>query len=105
MRTNPRICVHSETMLPTTWPHLLFGSIALNATTQAMPVTSRNKVSECSRRNSPAADRAFSLGCLLSVDPFSYRCLVITIVIKTPVQSAIAFPKNEPMWVLGLDLQ
>ncbi len=47
MRMNPRICVHSETMLPTTWPHLQLGSMALNATTQAMPVTRRNKVSEC----------------------------------------------------------
>src|SRR5260370_1104453 len=72
MRMNPRICVHSETMLPTTWPLLLLGSMALNATTQEMPVTRRNRVSECSLRNSPAADRALSFGCLLSLDPFSY---------------------------------
>jgi hypothetical protein len=66
----PQDLVHSETMLPTTCPHLLFGSIALNATTQAMPVTRRNRVSECSRSNSTAADRTLPFGCLLSADPF-----------------------------------
>src|SRR3984957_7940039 len=33
--TNPRICVHSDTIFPTTWPHLLFGSIARKASTHA----------------------------------------------------------------------
>jgi hypothetical protein len=51
MRMNPRICVHSETMLPRTWPHLLLGSMALNATTQAMPVTRGNKVVPEGRAN------------------------------------------------------
>src|SRR5450755_4185324 len=69
--TSPRICVHSETMLPTTCPHLLLGSIALNATTQPTPVIRRNKVSECSRKNSSATDCHFPFGFLLSAEPFS----------------------------------
>src|SRR3981081_4569578 len=103
MRTSPRICVHSETMLPTTCPHLLFGSMALNASPQATPGTRRNTVSECSRRNSAIAEANLPFGRLLSVDPFSYRCLVMTTVTKTPVQSAMAFPKNDPKWVAGLE--
>ena len=43
------------------------------------------------------------VGCLLSLEPFSYRYLVKTTVTSTPVQSAMALPKNEPMWVDGLD--
>src|ERR1035437_4330108 len=103
IRTSPRIWVHSETMLPTTCPHLLPGSIAQNATTQPMPVITRKMVSECSRRNSKTAEGNLPFGCLLSAEPFSYRNFVITIVTKTPVQSAMAFPKNEPMWVEGLE--
>jgi len=85
IRTRPRICVHSETMLPTTCPHLLFGSMALNATTQARPVTTRNIVSELLAQQFHGYRRQFALGRLLSVDPFSYKCLAMTTVIKTPV--------------------
>ena len=51
------------------------------------------------------ADGNLPFGCLLSAESFSYRCLVNTTVNNTPVQSAIAFPKNEPMWVDGSDRQ
>src|SRR3984893_8321874 len=71
IRTSPRICVHSETMLPTTCPHFPLGSIPLKATTQAVPVITRNIVSECSRRNSMAAEGTFPLSFLLSLEPFS----------------------------------
>jgi hypothetical protein len=47
-----------------------------------------------------SASGSFPFGCRLSRDPFSYRYLVNTMVTK-PGQSAIAFPKNEPMWVEG----
>src|ERR1022692_529010 len=103
--TSPRICVHSETMLPTTCPQRLLGRMARNAITQPMPVTSKNNVSECSRRNSFSADGNLPLGCLLSAEPFSYRYLVMTTVTTTPVQSAMALPKNDPRWVSGFDRQ
>src|SRR5204863_9999245 len=79
--------------------------MALNTNTQTMPVATRNKVNECSRRTSMTADGNLPFGCLLSAESFSYRCLVNTTVNNTPVQSAIAFPKNEPMWVDGSDRQ
>src|ERR1700676_4261110 len=79
--------------------------MALNATTQAMPVINRNNVSECSRKNSRIGEGSLPFGCWLSADPFSYRCLVMKTVTRTPVQSAIAFPKNDPQWVEGFDRQ
>lgn len=69
--TNPKICVHSETMLPTTWPHLLSGSMARNATTQAIPVINRKMLSECSRNICITLDGKTPFGCLLSAEPFS----------------------------------
>src|SRR5204863_8518824 len=79
--------------------------MALNTNTQTIPVATRNKVNECSRRSSMTADGNLPFGCLLSAEPFSYRSLVNTTVNNTPVQSAIAFPKNEPMLVDGSDRQ
>ena len=38
----------------------------------------------------------FPFTSLLSLDPRSYRCLVARIITTTPLQSAIALPKNEP---------
>src|SRR5579872_448967 len=101
IRTSPIICVHSETILPTTCPHRLFASIARNAATQAAPVTTRNKVRECSRRNVITGESPSQCGRLLSDDPFSYKNFVITTVTTTPLQSAIAFPKNDPQCVDG----
>src|SRR5690242_9914290 len=37
----------------------------------------------------------------LSAEPFSYRYFVARTITSNPVQSAMAFPKNEPIWVLG----
>jgi hypothetical protein len=45
----------------------------------------------------------YPFGCWLSAEPFSYRNFFVTMMTKTPVQSAIVFLKNEPMWVEGLD--
>jgi len=39
----------------------------------------------------------------LSADPFSYKYFVANIMTTTPDQSAIALPKNDPRWVLGLE--
>jgi hypothetical protein len=65
-----------------------------------MPVLARNMVRVLARQLI-TADGNILFGCLLSAEPISYRNFVITIVTKTPVQSAIAFPKNEPSWVEG----
>src|ERR1019366_10478200 len=101
IHTNPRICVHSETMLPTTCPQRLPVSIRRKAHTHPIQVITRNTVSECSRRNSRTGDFHLPFGFLLSAEPLSYRCLVISTVTSTPVKSAIALPKNEPTWVAG----
>src|SRR5450631_4211656 len=101
IHTSPRICVHSDTMLPTTCPQRLFVSIRRKTHTHPIQVITRNTVSECSRRNSSTGDFHFPFGFLLSADPLSYRCLVISTVTSTPVQSAMALPKNEPRWVSG----
>src|SRR6267142_1132016 len=105
IRTIPRICVHSDTMLPTTCPQRLLASMAVNAATQATPVIKRKIVSECSRRNSSSFEGRMPFGCLLSEEPFSYRCLVMRIVTTTPVQSAMALPKNAPRWVEGSEIR
>lgn len=60
IKTRPRICLHSETMFPTTCPHLLFGSIARNAAIQPMAVIARKMVSQCSRGISMTAETAIS---------------------------------------------
>jgi hypothetical protein len=39
----------------------------------------------------------------LSAEPLSYKYLAAHTMTTTPDQSAIAFPKNEPLWVLGLE--
>src|ERR1017187_696402 len=103
IHTSPRICVHSDTMLPTTCPHRLPVSMRRKAHPHPIQVITRNTVSECSRRNSSTGDFQMPFGFLLSADPFSYRCLVMRTVTSTPVQSAIALPKNEPRWVDGSD--
>lgn len=61
IETRPRICLHSEPIVPTTCPHLLFGSIARNAALQPMPVIAR-KWRECSRGNSMTADGNIPFG-------------------------------------------
>src|SRR5712692_2472845 len=39
----------------------------------------------------------------LSAEPLSYRYFVARTITTTPVQSAMAFPKNDPRCVLGLE--
>src|SRR5512135_210209 len=40
-------------------------------------------------------------GCLLSAEPFSYKCLVAITITTSPLQSAMALPKNDPACVSG----
>ena len=94
INTSPKICVHWETMLPTTCPHLLPGSIAANAMIQPIPVITRNMVSECSRKISITAEGRMPFGCLLSAEPFSYRNLVITMVTKFPSSRRLHFQRT-----------
>jgi len=47
----PTICTHSETMLPTTWPHLLSAFIDANRNAQPIPVIPMNIKSECRYKN------------------------------------------------------
>src|SRR2546421_2538698 len=68
-----------------------------------MPVAIRNRVSEWSRSHSRRGPSSGGWGERLSAEPFSYRYLVATTVTTTPVQSAMAFPKKEPMCVCGLE--
>ena len=44
--TSPKICVHSDTMFPTTWPALPFGSIHAYPTAHAVPLATSTIVSE-----------------------------------------------------------
>src|SRR6185369_9611664 len=69
--TNPNICVHSDTIFPTTSPHRPCGFIFANAATQTAPVASRKMVSECSRICSSVRGKNSFGGSLLSLDPFS----------------------------------
>src|SRR5271157_5763157 len=101
IHTSPRICVHSDTRLPTTCPQRLFASMRLKANAHAAPVITRNTVSEWLRKNSRVGDFHVLVGFLLSADPLSCRCLVKMTVTSTPDQSAMALPKNEPRWVEG----
>src|SRR4029434_1473380 len=47
--TRPKICVHSETMLPTTWPHLASESIEAYSAIHPTPVITRKILREGSR--------------------------------------------------------
>src|SRR6185312_10222148 len=94
--TTPRICVHSETILPTTCPHFDSESECANSSTQPTPVITRKIVSECSCKASRNRLCHLWRGRLLSCDPRSYKYLVPSSITTTPVQSAIALPKNEP---------
>jgi hypothetical protein len=101
--TNPKICVHSETIFPTTCPHLDSESILAKKITQPIPVIARNIVNEWSRRNS---HRGFSIvfgSGALSADPFSYKRWLASTVTTIPSQSAIAFPKKDPTCVCSFD--
>src|SRR5205085_4166220 len=99
MRSKPRIGVHSETIFPTTCPHLEFASECANRITQPAPVNTRKIVREW-------ASSTFWIGRInrfgifrLSAEPTSYMNLVATTVTTKPVQSAMALPKNDPQWV------
>src|SRR5437588_1351173 len=61
----------------------------------------RKIVSEWSRTRSSIEGTTSFGGRRLSAEPFSYRYLVARTITSNPVQSAIAFPKNDPIWVLG----
>jgi len=101
--TSPRTCVHSETIFPTTCPHRLCGSIFTNTATHTTPVTKRKIVSECSSRNFLTGVKIRCGGRLLSPDPISNNPLVASTVSSTPLQSAIAFPKNARVLLLQSD--
>src|ERR1700730_3482391 len=58
---------------------------------------------EWSRSRSQMGLKRFRGKRRLSLDPFSYKYLVANIMTTTPDQSAIALPKKEPTWVLGLE--
>src|SRR5713101_7903387 len=60
-------------------------------------------LSEWSRSRSRAGRRRLRGGRRLSAEHFSYKYLVANTMTTTPDQSAIALPKNEPIWVLGLE--
>src|SRR5581483_4969240 len=70
-KTRPAIWTHSETMLPTTWPHLLSTFIRKNKIVQAMPVTMIKIKSECRCRVFNHAGRFFPLTGRLSAEPTS----------------------------------
>src|SRR5579872_6979560 len=93
--TTPKICVHSDTTLPTTWPHLLPVSILAKSTTQPIPVTSKKILKEWSRRSSRAGLSGLFGSRRLSAEFLSYKYFVAKSITTTPDQSAIAFPKNE----------
>jgi hypothetical protein len=71
------------------WPHStahLFG--------EAVPLIRREISPSMYKRNLPEAK---SIENIFERDPNGPS--------RTPVQSAMAFPKNEPMWVVGFDQQ
>lgn len=93
-KTRPAICTHSETMLPTTWSHLLSAFIDANRNAQPIPVMTMNIRSECRCRKSSNAERFFPLTGRLSGDPTSYKNFVPRMMTTEPLQSAVALPKN-----------
>lgn len=99
--TKPKIWVHSDTMLPTTCPHFELGSARANAQTHAAPVMIRKILSECSCNISQTGAMKRCGGLRLSADPLSYMNLVARTVTTTPLQSAMALPKNDPQCVFG----
>src|SRR5262245_43730049 len=68
--TSPKICVHPDTMFPTTCPHFPATFMWTNRASHAASVTSRKIVSECSRNASTTRFHRI-LGGLLSAEPFS----------------------------------
>src|SRR5579864_9348917 len=103
MISKPRICVHSETMFPTTCPHLEVGFDRANVITHPAPVIRRNRVKECCWSSFQIGRRKRCGGFRLSAEPTSYMYLVAITVTTRPVQSAMALPKNDPQWVLGFE--
>src|SRR5437660_12250401 len=95
--------VHSETTLPATCPHFEFGSDLANRTIQKAPVMSRKMLRECSCSFSSTGLSQWRGGLRLSAEPFSYMNLVASTVTTSPVQSAIALPKNAPRCVSGFE--
>ena len=63
----------------------------------------RKMLREWLRSRSQTGPKRVRGGRRLSAEPFSYKYLVANIITTTPVQSAIALPKNEPIWVRGLE--
>jgi hypothetical protein len=63
----------------------------------------RKRLRECSPSSRRTGLKRFRGGRRLSAEPFSYKYLVAITMTTTPDQSAIALPKNEPIWVLGLE--
>src|SRR5690348_2444647 len=100
-RTSPRICVHSETMFPTTCPHFELASNSPNKITHPIPVTSRKIVNECARIAAHSGRKRVFGSCLLCAEPFSYKCFVANTITTRPNQSATAFPKKDPTCVCG----
>ena len=68
-----------------------------------MPVTMRKRLREWLRSRCRMGLKVFRGGRQLSAEPFSYQYLVAMTMTTTPDQSAIALPKNEPIWVPGLE--
>src|SRR3954452_6340853 len=100
-RTMPNCCDHSDTRLPTTCPQRLFGSCMANSIAKATPLSTRKIEREWSSTNFRAGVRPLSFGRRLSREPFSKHTFVTRIVITTPLQSAMALPKNEPTCFCG----
>src|SRR5713226_440047 len=88
IKTSPKICVHSETMFPTTCPHLASESIAAYSAIQPTPVISRKMLREWFRSRSRKGLSKPCGGRRLSAEPRSYKYFVATTMTTTPDQSA-----------------
>jgi hypothetical protein len=89
--------------LPTTWPHFEVADIYANTAIQTNRVTLKNTVSECVLIHLKTGFFSWTMRRLQSGDPRSYRIRVQITVATTPLQSAMAFPKNDPQCVSGFD--
>ncbi len=104
-RTRLSCCDHSETMLLTTVPHLLSGLTREYRITHPIPVAIRKMVRECSCKASRNALPYRGRGWRLSFESFSKNHFVAMTVTTTPVQSATALPKKEPVCDFGSAFQ
>lgn len=105
IKTSPSVCTHSDTIFPTTWPQREFASIRTYKINHPIPVITKKMLNEWPWIKSrirffkcPRAGR-------LSSEPRSKKYFVATMITSEPLQSAIAFPKNEPKCLFGSDLQ